>query len=39
MIVHHDDEDREWACDRDSPIGRLIKGLDEGPERGWKISV
>ena len=27
----------EWAYDRDSQIGRLISGLDEGPERDWKI--
>ncbi|MEM9016172.1 MAG: HAD family hydrolase [Verrucomicrobiota bacterium] len=37
MIVHHDDADREWAYDRDSHIGRLVRGLDEGPSRGWKI--
>jgi phosphoserine phosphatase len=36
-IVHHDDPDREWAYDRDSHIGRLVRGLDEGPERGWTI--
>jgi phosphoglycolate phosphatase-like HAD superfamily hydrolase len=37
MIVHHDDDQREWAYDRDSHIGRLVRGLDEGPRRGWKI--
>lgn len=37
MIVHHDDADREWAYDRQSHIGRLDKGLDEGPKRGWSI--
>lgn len=37
MIVHHDDKDREWAYDRDSHIGRLVRGLDEGPQRGWRI--
>lgn len=37
MIVHHDDAKREWAYDRESHIGRLIRGLDEGPQRGWKI--
>ena len=37
MIVHHDDDQREWAYDRDSHIGRLVRGLDEGPGRGWKI--
>jgi hypothetical protein len=38
MIVHHDDADREWAYDRDSHIGRLSRGLDEGTKRGWIIT-
>lgn len=37
MIVHHDDAAREFAYDRESHIGRLAKGLDEGPKRGWAI--
>ena len=37
MLVHHDDADREWAYDRESHIGRLDRGLDEGPQRGWTI--
>jgi phosphoserine phosphatase len=37
MIVHHDDADREFAYDRQSPIGRLDKALDEGPKRGWTL--
>ncbi|MGE3311566.1 MAG: HAD family hydrolase [Limisphaerales bacterium] len=37
LIVHHTDADREWAYDRDSHIGRLVRGLDEGPRRGWTI--
>lgn len=37
LIVHHDDAEREWAYDRESHIGRLDKGLDEGPKRGWVI--
>jgi len=37
LIVHHTDADREWAYDRDSASGRLNRGLDEGPERGWLI--
>jgi len=37
LIVHHDDADREFAYDRESHIGRLAKGLDEGPGRGWSI--
>lgn len=37
VLVHHTDADREWAYDRDSHIGRLVRGLDEGPDRGWVI--
>ena len=37
LIVHHTDAEREFAYDRDSHIGRLVRGLDEGPERGWLI--
>ncbi|MGI9240991.1 MAG: HAD family hydrolase, partial [Verrucomicrobiales bacterium] len=37
LIVHHTDGEREFAYDRDSHIGRLVRGLDEGPERGWTI--
>jgi len=37
VLVHHDDAEREWAYDRDSHIGRLARGLDEGPERGWVV--
>jgi hypothetical protein len=35
LIVHHDDEVREWAYDRQSPIGNLNRGLDEAAKRGW----
>ena len=35
LLVHHTDEEREWAYDRESAIGKLVRGLDEGPERGW----
>ena len=38
LIVHHDDTAREFAYDRGSPIGRLERGLDEGPRRGWTIA-
>lgn len=37
LIVHHTDADREFAYDRDSHIGKLVRGLDEGPDRGWLI--
>jgi phosphoglycolate phosphatase-like HAD superfamily hydrolase len=36
-IVHHTDDVREWAYDRQSHIGRLDKALDEGRGRGWTI--
>ena len=37
MILHHTDAEREWAYDRNSHVGQLARGLDEGPERGWLI--
>lgn len=37
MIVHHTDDQREWAYDRDSHIGQLDKALDEAPQRGWLV--
>jgi hypothetical protein len=37
LLVHHTDAQREWAYDRDSHVGRLARGLDEGPRRGWTI--
>ena len=37
LIVHHDDAIREYAYDRESHIGQLARGLDEGPQRGWTI--
>ncbi len=37
MIVHHTDDEREWAYDRDSHVGRLDRGLDEAAERGWIV--
>jgi len=37
VIVHHTDAEREWAYDRDSHIGQLVRGLDEAPKRGWVI--
>jgi len=36
-LVHHDDGKREWAYDRESHVGKLVKGLDEGPTQGWRI--
>ena len=37
LIVHHTDAEREWAYDRGSHIGRLERGLDEAPKRGWVV--
>ncbi|SNT09628.1 HAD family hydrolase [Tropicimonas sediminicola] len=37
MLVHHTDGEREFAYDRDSHVGQLNRGLDEGPDRGWLI--
>ncbi|WP_120635504.1 HAD family phosphatase [Ruegeria sp. EL01] len=37
VLIHHTDADREWAYDRDSPIGQLVDGLDKGPTMGWVI--
>jgi phosphoserine phosphatase len=37
MILHHTDAEREFAYDRDGHVGSLVRGLDEGPGRGWLI--
>ncbi|HXJ68298.1 MAG TPA: HAD family hydrolase [Verrucomicrobiae bacterium] len=37
LLVHHTDADREWAYDRDSPVGRLDKALDEAQSSGWTV--
>jgi hypothetical protein len=37
LLVHHTDAEREWAYDRQSPIGRLDKALDEAQRRGWTV--
>jgi phosphoserine phosphatase len=37
LVLHHDDEEREWAYDRESHVGRLGAALDEAPERGWVV--
>jgi haloacid dehalogenase-like hydrolase len=36
-ILHHDDAEREVAYDRSSSVGRLDRGLDEAPKRGWTL--
>jgi hypothetical protein len=37
LIVHHTDAAREWAYDRESPVGRLVKALDDAPRNGWVV--
>jgi len=37
MIVHHTDDQREWAYDRESSVGRLDAALDEAARRGWAV--
>jgi phosphoglycolate phosphatase-like HAD superfamily hydrolase len=37
LIVHHTDAEREWAYDRESPVGRLDKALDLAPANGWTL--
>lgn len=37
MIVHHTDEVREWAYDRESHIGKLNRGLDDAGIYHWVI--
>lgn len=36
-FVHHTDAKREWAYDRTSSVGKLVRGLDEAKERGWLL--
>lgn len=37
MYIHHTDALREWAYDRNSPIGNLDKGLEEARTKGWPV--
>jgi phosphoglycolate phosphatase-like HAD superfamily hydrolase len=36
-LVHHTDAVREYAYDRNSPIGRLDKAWNEAVRRGWTV--
>jgi phosphoserine phosphatase len=38
LIVHHTDEVREVAYDRESHIGKLDKGLDAAAAKGWTVT-
>ncbi|MBS1519001.1 MAG: haloacid dehalogenase-like hydrolase [Bacteroidetes bacterium] len=37
VYLHHTDGEREWAYDKDSPVGKLDKGLSEAAERNWTV--
>jgi phosphoserine phosphatase len=37
VILHHTDAAREWAYDRESHIGRLVRGLDDAEGQGWVV--
>jgi hypothetical protein len=37
LYIHHTDEEREWAYDRNSSVGRLDKGLDEAEAKAWTV--
>ena len=37
LYVHHTDEKREWAYDRNSHVGKLDKGLDYAIKHNWTI--
>jgi hypothetical protein len=36
-LVHHTDALREFAYDRQSPVGKLDKALDEATAKGWTV--
>ena len=37
VIIHHDDEKREYRYDRQSHVGRLDRALRDAPKRNWLI--
>ena len=37
LLVHHTDEQREYAYDKDSHIGKLDKALDAALQGGWTV--
>jgi len=37
LLVHHTDAEREWAYDRDSPVGRLDAALRQAKANGWMV--
>lgn len=37
LLVHHTDAEREWAYDRDAPVGRLDAALRQAKRDGWLV--
>ena len=37
VLIRHTDAEREWAYDRESPIGRLDAALDEALQNDWTV--
>eukprot|EP00923_Selenidium_pygospionis_P025152 GHVN01044301.1.p1 GENE.GHVN01044301.1~~GHVN01044301.1.p1 ORF type:complete len:354 (-),score=70.63 GHVN01044301.1:87-1148(-) len=37
VLIHHTDEQREWAYDRETEMGRLDRGLSEVEREGWVL--
>ncbi len=37
LILHHTDAEREYAYDKNSPVGKLDAALTEGQQKGWII--
>lgn len=37
LYLHHTDNEREWAYDRESHVGQLNEGLDEALAKKWTI--
>ena len=37
LLIHHTDEQREFAYDRDSHFGRLDRALTDAPGKGWIV--
>ncbi len=36
-VIHHTDDKREWAYDKNSKIGKLARGLREAQEKDWFV--
>ncbi|MFT3927239.1 MAG: HAD family hydrolase [Myxococcales bacterium] len=37
VLLHHTDDEREWAYDRHALVGKLDRALDLAPEAGWLV--